>query len=51
LTENRGGELVKLSYAIKRDYGDAEPMRIYGKNLMKGLRYSLVVNLLAIESY
>ncbi len=47
----RGEELMKLSYAIKRDYGVTELKRIYGKNLMKGLRYSLVVNFLAIGSY
>jgi hypothetical protein len=51
LTGNRGEELVKLSYAIKRDYGVTELKRIFGKNLMNGLRYSLVVNLLAIGSY
>jgi len=42
---------MKLAYAIKRDYGAAELKRVYGKNLMRGLRYSLVVNLLAIGAY
>jgi hypothetical protein len=43
--------MMKPAFAIKRDYGVQELKRIYGKNLMRGLRYSLVLNLLAIGSY
>jgi hypothetical protein len=42
---------MKLAYAIKRDYGATELKRTYGKNLMQGLSYSLVVNLIAVASY
>ena len=38
--------MTKPAYAIRRDYGAQELKRVYGKNLMRGLRYSLVVNLL-----
>lgn len=41
----------KPTYAVKRDYGAQELKRIYAKNLMRGLRYSLAINLLAIGSY
>lgn len=41
----------KPSYAVRRDYGAQELKRVYGNNLMRGLRYSLVVNLLFVGMY
>lgn len=46
-----GKSMKKPSFVIRRDYGAQELKRVYGKNLMRGLRYSLVVNLLLIAVY
>lgn len=43
--------MTKAAFAIRRDYGAQELKRVYGKNLMRGMRYSLVVNLLLIGLY
>ena len=43
--------LSRLSFSIKRDYGVTELKRSYGKNLMRGLSLSIVLNLLAVGSY
>ena len=49
--EERGRRVKKPSYTIKRDYGASELKRVYAKNLMRGLWYSLAVNLAVIGSY
>jgi len=46
-----GKQSMKPAYTLKRDYGARELKKVYGKNLMRGLRYSLAVNLLAIGLY
>lgn len=43
--------MKKPAFVIQRDYGAPELKRIYGKNLMRGLRYSVVLNLVAVGSY
>ncbi len=46
-----GKGLKRLAFSIKRDYGVTELKRFYGKNAMRGLACSLVLNLLAVGSY
>ena len=41
----------RLPFLIKRDYGAAELKRSYGKNVVRGLACSLVLNFLAVGSY
>lgn len=42
---------MKPAYLIKRDYGAAELKRVYGKNLIRGLGISLLINLFAVGMY
>jgi hypothetical protein len=41
----------KPAYVVRRDYGASELKRVYGKNLMRGLQYSLALNLLLVGCY
>lgn len=41
----------KPTFTVRRDYGAQELKRVYGKNLMRGLRYSLLVNVLVLSMY
>ncbi len=39
------------AFVVARDYGAQELKRVYGKNLMRGLQYSVVLNLLFVGCY
>jgi hypothetical protein len=41
----------KPTFTVRRDYGAQELKRVYPKNLMRGLRYSLLVNMLLLSMY
>ena len=43
--------MKKPAYVLRRDYGAAELKRVYGTNLMRGLRYSVALNLVAVGCY
>jgi hypothetical protein len=42
---------MRIGFVFKREYGASELKRVYGKNLMRGLGCSLVVNILALGAY
>jgi hypothetical protein len=50
-TKSRKSHRRKPAYVVSRDYGAQELKRVYGRNLMRGLRYSVVLNLFLVGCY